>query len=100
MRPQSIDKPRPRLKSYQVAVPVVNRALCVKFFEYLGLERLGVNLEARQGDGYPIRRSISRCCLECRSQAVAVLRWPVQLELPILPIGVKGGPELLQEMRC
>src|SRR5271167_1148557 len=74
----------------QVAMAVVNCALRVKFFEYLGLERLGVNLEAREGDGYPVTRSISRCGLECRSQAVAVLRWPVQLEFPVRPIGVEG----------
>src|SRR5271163_2541007 len=84
----------------QVAMTVVNRALCVKFFKYLGLERLGVNLEARQGDGDPVTRSISRCGLECCSQAVAVLRWPVQLELPVLPIRVEGGPKLLEEVRC
>src|SRR5271163_2992004 len=74
----------------QVAMAVVNRALRVKFFEDLGLERLGVNLEARQGDGNPIARSTARCGLECRSQTLAVLRWPIQLELPVLPIGVEG----------
>src|SRR5271168_4085819 len=77
----------------QVAMTVVNRALCVKFFEHLGLKRLGVNLKARQGDGNPITRSISRRGLERRPQTVTVLRWSVQLELPILPVGVEGGPK-------
>src|ERR1700758_1254958 len=85
--------PGTRRRDDQIAMTVVNRALCVKFFEYLGLARLGVNLEARQGDGDPVTRSISRCGLECRSQAVAVLRWPVQLEFPVLPIRVEGSPK-------
>ncbi len=80
----------------QISVPIVDGSLGVKFFEHLGLIRLGVYLKAGQGDGKPVTRATPRRSLKRRAEPDAVLDRPVKLEFPILPIGVECGSKLLE----
>jgi hypothetical protein len=81
----------------KIAVPIVDLTFDLDLFEHLGLIRPRAYLEAGEGNCDPIWRFAVACLRECIVETVAVARWLVGLEGWVIPIGIEGGAELVQQ---
>ena len=89
----------PGRRDDQISVTIVDGSFGVELFEHFGLIGLGVHLKTGQGDGKPVTRATPRRRFERRAEPDAILARSVELEFPVLPIGVERGSKLLEEVR-
>ncbi len=83
----------------QVAVPVVHHPLDLELLEHLRLVRVGPHLQAGQREGDPIMGLRASRLRQRVVEPVTVALGVVGLERRVVPVGVEGGAELLEQRR-